>query len=100
MAKPTDVRDWNIKGLPTDNFSTENGVLVTRSSRWPLMVDPQGQANKWIKKLDPSLAVTDLKQKDFLRKLENAIGYGTTVLGVVLRKDMSVPSLIIHGCRC
>ncbi len=26
LAKPTDVRDWNIQGLPADNFSTENGI--------------------------------------------------------------------------
>ena len=26
LAKPTDVRDWNIQGLPADNFSTENGA--------------------------------------------------------------------------
>ena len=33
LAKPTIVRDWNIKGLPSDSFSTENGVIVTKSSR-------------------------------------------------------------------
>ena len=52
MAKPTVVRDWNIQGLPNDGFSTENGVIVTRGSRWPLMVDPQGQAIKWIKNME------------------------------------------------
>ena len=30
LAKPEDVRDWNIQGLPADAFSTENGVMVTR----------------------------------------------------------------------
>ncbi len=52
MVKPTAVRDWNIKGLPSDAFSTENGVIVTRGRRWPLMVDPQGQALKWIKNME------------------------------------------------
>ncbi|CAM9657024.1 unnamed protein product, partial [Choristocarpus tenellus] len=33
LAKPTDVRSWNIQGLPKDDFSTENGVMVTRGSR-------------------------------------------------------------------
>jgi dynein heavy chain len=41
LAEPTDVREWNLKGLPSDAFSVENGVLVTRGRRWPLMVDPQ-----------------------------------------------------------
>lgn len=54
MAKATVVRDWNIQGLPSDSFSTENGIIVTRGRRWPLMVDPQGQAQKWIKNMEAS----------------------------------------------
>ena len=33
LGKPTAVRDWNIQGLPSDGFSTENGVIVTKSNR-------------------------------------------------------------------
>ena len=82
LADPSDVRDWNIQGLPSDNFSTENGVIVTRGRRWPLMVDPQGQANKWIKEMQKKrgLKVEDLKSKNFLRELETAITYGLPYL--------------------
>ena len=52
MAKATVVREWNIQGLPNDSFSTENGIIVTRGTRWPLMVDPQSQAIKWIKNME------------------------------------------------
>jgi hypothetical protein len=41
LADPKAVRDWNIQGLPSDSFSCENGVMVTRGRRWPLMIDPQ-----------------------------------------------------------
>lgn len=49
LADPTTIREWNIQGLPADSFSTENGIIVTRGTRWPLVIDPQCQAQKWIK---------------------------------------------------
>jgi dynein heavy chain len=81
LARPTDVRDWQLQGLPADAFSTENGVTVARGTRWPLMIDPQGQANRWVKNMEGNeLKVIDLKQKDFLRDVENAIQFGMPVL--------------------
>lgn len=41
LASPVEVREWNIWGLPTDSVSIDNGILVTRGKRWPLMIDPQ-----------------------------------------------------------
>ena len=51
LSDPVRVRSWQIAGLPKDNLSVENGVIVQFTRRWPLFIDPQGQANKWIKNL-------------------------------------------------
>lgn len=69
-------------GLPADDFSTENGLFSTLGRRWPLMIDPQSQANRWIKNVhrDNKLQVIKLSQPDFLRTLENAIRFGQPVL--------------------
>lgn len=40
---PAQVRQWTLKGLPTDDVSVDNGILVARGKRWPLMIDPQSQ---------------------------------------------------------
>ena len=82
LAEPVVVREWIIMGLPADDFSTENGLFATLGRRWPLMIDPQGQANRWIKNLNKehNLQIIKLSQKDFLRTLENAIRYGAAVL--------------------
>ena len=51
LADPVKVRSWQIAGLPKDSLSVENAVFVQFSRRWPLFIDPQGQANKWVKNM-------------------------------------------------
>lgn len=93
LADPTDVRSWNAHGLPRDPLSTENGVITTRGKRWPLMIDPQGQANKWIKAMEGSrLEVVDPMMKDLLRKLEGGIRFGSPVLMQDIQEELD-PSL-------
>ena len=88
------MRDWNIQGLPADAFSTENGVLVTRGTRWPLMIDPQEQANIWVRNMEKAngLKLITLKQSDYLRTLENAIQFGQPVLMQEVLQELD-PSL-------
>ncbi|XP_067287631.1 dynein axonemal heavy chain 1 isoform X1 [Pseudorasbora parva] len=76
------IRSWQIAGLPKDSLSVENGVITQYSQRWPLFIDPQGQANKWIKNMerDNRLNVMKLSDRDFLRSLENAIRFGKPCL--------------------
>eukprot|EP01038_Epipyxis_sp_PR26KG_P008413 gene8413-11380_t len=82
LAVPVVMRGWQIDGLPADDFSSENGLLTTMGRRWPLMIDPQGQANRWIRNMYASknLQIIKLTEKDFLRTLENGIRYGAPVL--------------------
>ncbi|KAJ3093097.1 Dynein heavy chain 6, axonemal [Quaeritorhiza haematococci] len=81
LADPAVVRDWNIQGLPADPLSIDNGILVTRGRRWPLMIDPQSQANRWIRSMEGNeLKVIKLTEPKFLRSLENAIRTGQAVL--------------------
>jgi dynein heavy chain len=82
LGDPVKIRQWQIAGLPRDTLSVENGVMVHFSRRWPLFIDPQGQANKWIKSLekDNGLDVVKLTDRDFLRSLENAVRFGKPCL--------------------
>nr|XP_045723438.1 dynein axonemal heavy chain 7 [Mirounga angustirostris] len=82
LGEAVTIRTWNIAGLPSDSFSIDNGIIIMNARRWPLMIDPQGQANKWIKNMEKtnSLHLIKLNDPDYVRTLENCIQFGTPVL--------------------
>ncbi|EDM17633.1 rCG40149 [Rattus norvegicus] len=82
LGDPIKIRAWQIAGLPVDSFSVDNGIIVSNSRRWPLMIDPQGQANKWVKNMEKTnkLSVIKFSDTNYVRTLENALQFGTPVL--------------------
>ncbi|KAM6256563.1 LOW QUALITY PROTEIN: dynein axonemal heavy chain 1 [Porphyrio hochstetteri] len=82
LGDPVEIRSWQIAGLPNDTLSVENGLITQFSRRWTHYIDPQGQANKWIKNLEKanSLEVAKPSDQDFLCSLENAITFGKPFL--------------------
>ena len=87
LQDPVQVRAWNLAGLPTDQTSVENGMIMKWARRWPLFIDPQGQANRFLKNMgrDKSMApngmdVLRMTEKKFLQGLENGIRFGKWIL--------------------
>jgi len=82
LGDPVEIREWQIQGLPGDSLSIENGLIVTNTSRWPLMIDPQSQGNKWIrsKEKENNLQIIKLSFSKFLQVIENSIRMGYPVL--------------------
>ena len=82
MGDQVKIRQWNIQGLPKDSFSAENGTMVDYGRRWPLFIDPQGQANKWIRSMEGErgLVTMKLSDPDYMRSLETAVQLGKPVL--------------------
>ncbi|KAJ1489262.1 dynein heavy chain and region D6 of dynein motor-domain-containing protein, partial [Baffinella frigidus] len=74
--------EWNLQGLPTDDLSVQNGILTTRASRYPIMVDPQGQGLTWTraKEAQNGLVETNFSDKAFRNHLEDCLSYGKPML--------------------
>lgn len=45
LGNAMQIRAWSLCGLPFDNFSVENAIIVTNARRYPLMIDPQGMCS-------------------------------------------------------
>ena len=76
---------WTEASLPNNNLLIENGIIIFGSRKWPLMIDNQNQANKFIQKFSPEASEAGLenyKMSDgnLLRYLELGIQFGKQVL--------------------
>lgn len=82
MCDATTIREWQINGLPSDAFSIENAIIVQRCDRWPLIIDPQGQAHKWIKSLESQhgIVIVDMSNAKIASILEQSVRSGRPVL--------------------
>lgn len=87
LSDPVKVRSWQICSLPSDSLSTQNAIIMDNGRRWPLLIDPQGQANRYIRSMSKDVAfavngmdVVKLSDKNFLRTLENGVQFGRWVL--------------------
>lgn len=90
LSDPAIIRNWNIHGLPNDDFSIENGIIINRGSRWPLIIDPQCQALKWIKNIeaDNDLKIVDFCLPNYLSILEMALQHGYPTLLQIITENL------------
>jgi dynein heavy chain len=80
---------WKTEGLPADRVSLENAAIINSCSRYPLIIDPQLQGQKWIKGREGSEMLTiQLSQKNWLKKVEMAVSNGNVLMIEALGQDI------------
>jgi dynein heavy chain len=95
-----EIRKWNLQGLAKDSFSIENAIIIKKSIRWPLLIDPQNQAGRWIKAMEGmSLKILDHNMKDYIKEMENAVSFGIPVLLQKAKEhlDPSIESILYQS---
>jgi dynein heavy chain 1, cytosolic len=73
---------WQSEGLPSDKLSLENGVIIDRGIRFPLVIDPSGQAIAFLMNhyKEEKIQTTSFLDKAFTKTLAGAVRFGTALL--------------------
>lgn len=92
MGDAVQLREWQVQGLPVDACSADSAVMLSLRSKYPLIVDPQGLATRWLrcrfeqKRSEEAecgkgsgVAVVRYMDPQLMRRLEAAVQYGATV---------------------
>jgi len=97
------TRKWNIYNLPNDNLSIENGIIMFRTRRWPLMIDPQNQASIFLKKYgystrDTSFQTIKASDPKMIDYVISGVKFGYWILldNVGLNLDTSLEPILLQ----
>ncbi|KAJ7071380.1 dynein heavy chain protein 1 [Mycena amicta] len=82
LSTADDRLGWQSKSLPSDNLTTENAIMLKRFNRYPLIIDPTGQATTFLlnEYKERKITVTSFLDEAFLKVLESALRFGNPLL--------------------
>ena len=100
MGDPVQISNWNLNFLPSDRTSLENGILTTKAERWGLCIDPQMQANRWLKSMlkNENLSILKFTGKNWLREFKACVYNGIPLLfeDVTEHIDPGIDPVLLH----
>ena len=92
LSIPSERIIWQSKGLPADDICIQNAIILKRFNRYPLIIDPSGQAIDFMinffneeitegdKKVEKKLIRTSFIDDGFMKQLETALRFGLPIL--------------------
>uniref|UniRef100_A0A3B4GDC8 Cytoplasmic dynein 2 heavy chain 1 n=1 Tax=Pundamilia nyererei TaxID=303518 RepID=A0A3B4GDC8_9CICH len=73
---------WKSQGLPSDDLSMENALVILQSVAAPFLIDPSSRATEWLctHLKQHRLEVINQQDNNFMTSLELAVRFGKTLI--------------------
>jgi len=82
LSSPDERLTWQSNSLPVDDLCMENAIMLQRFNRYPLVIDPSGQAAEFLMNQyrDKKVTKTSFLDSSFMKNLESALRFGTPLI--------------------
>ena len=82
LSKPSERLNWKAHYLPDDDLCIENAIILQRFNRYPLVIDPSGQAIEFLVAhyADRKIIKISFADDAFMKNLESALRFGCPIL--------------------
>ncbi|KAI7858782.1 dynein heavy chain [Circinella umbellata] len=82
LSTADDRLSWHANSLPADDLCIENAIMLKRFDRYPLIIDPSGQATNFLinEYKERKITVTSFLDDSFIKNLESALRFGNPIL--------------------
>ncbi|GBG84147.1 hypothetical protein CBR_g38121 [Chara braunii] len=98
MSSESEMVAWRSEGLPSDDLTMENAIVLLATTRVPLIIDPSMAAARWLLRHlrrqragMGGMVVVNLQDPRFSTNIELAVKFGKTL--VLLEADRIEPVL-------
>lgn len=83
LSSESEMLEWKAQGLPADDLSMENTLVILNTQQAPFIIDPATQATEWLKAhLRGEKGTFDaiaMQHERFVTTLEMAVRFGKTL---------------------
>ena len=82
LSTESEQLKWKAEGLPSDDVSMENALMILQGELVPFIIDPSQRATEWLKThlKDTRLEVVNQQDSNFTTALELAVRFGKTLV--------------------
>ncbi|KAI0977659.1 hypothetical protein GJ496_008262 [Pomphorhynchus laevis] len=81
LVDDADIAEWVNQGLPNDEMSYQNAAILLNMERCALIVDPQLQGTRWLRRrFEGQIVITKVDQRSLNESVPEAISKGQILL--------------------
>eukprot|EP00796_Vickermania_ingenoplastis_P010182 gene10185-7133_t len=82
LVPPSLHLEWEQHGLPMDQLCAENAMIMYRTERFPLLIDPTGTAARFLQReyATQKISKASFSRPGYLKQLEMAVRFGYPII--------------------